>query len=78
MRVYEVATFYTMFNRQPVGKYLVQVCATTPCMLRGAESLTEAAEKKLGEYCCFEKENISRTFRFSVFFLLFEKKRLSN
>uniref|UniRef100_A0A0M3HXB1 NADH dehydrogenase [ubiquinone] flavoprotein 2, mitochondrial n=1 Tax=Ascaris lumbricoides TaxID=6252 RepID=A0A0M3HXB1_ASCLU len=48
MRVYEVATFYTMFNRQPVGKYLVQVCATTPCMLRGAESLTEAAEKKLG------------------------------
>uniref|UniRef100_F1KYX1 NADH dehydrogenase ubiquinone flavoprotein 2 n=1 Tax=Ascaris suum TaxID=6253 RepID=F1KYX1_ASCSU len=48
MRVYEVATFYTMFNRQPVGKYLIQVCATTPCMLRGAESLTEAAEKKLG------------------------------
>ncbi|VDM46658.1 unnamed protein product [Toxocara canis] len=50
MRVYEVATFYTMFNRQPVGKYFVQVCATTPCMLRGAESLTEAAEKKLGEF----------------------------
>lgn len=37
MRVYEVATFYTMFNRQPVGKYFVQVCTTTPCMLRGAE-----------------------------------------
>jgi len=48
MRVYEVATFYTMFNRQPVGKYLVQVCATTPCMLRGAESITEACCKKLG------------------------------
>jgi len=48
MRVYEVATFYSMYNRQPVGKYLLQVCATTPCMLRGAESITEAIEKKLG------------------------------
>ncbi|VDK43213.1 unnamed protein product [Anisakis simplex] len=48
MRVYEVATFYTMFNRQPVGKYFIQVCATTPCMLRGAESITEAIQKKLG------------------------------
>lgn len=37
MRVYEVATFYTMFNRAPVGKYFVQVCTTTPCQLRGAE-----------------------------------------
>ncbi|KAI6205364.1 hypothetical protein M3Y94_00783700 [Aphelenchoides besseyi] len=48
MRVYEVATFYTMFNREPVGKYLVQVCATTPCMLRGAETITEVISKKLG------------------------------
>jgi NADH dehydrogenase (ubiquinone) flavoprotein 2 len=48
MRVYEVATFYTMFNREPVGKYFLQVCATTPCMLRGAESITEAITKKLG------------------------------
>ncbi|KAL6738542.1 hypothetical protein Aduo_012082 [Ancylostoma duodenale] len=48
MRAYEVATFYTMFNRQPVGKYFLQVCATTPCMLRGAETLTETIEKKLG------------------------------
>ncbi|KAI1724525.1 thioredoxin-like [2Fe-2S] ferredoxin domain-containing protein [Ditylenchus destructor] len=47
MRVYEVATFYTMYNRQPVGKYFLQVCATTPCMLRGAESITEAISKKL-------------------------------
>ncbi|KAG9508375.1 putative NADH dehydrogenase [ubiquinone] flavoprotein 2, mitochondrial, partial [Fragariocoptes setiger] len=39
MRVYEVATFYTMFNRQPVGKYFVQVCTTTPCMLRGADEV---------------------------------------
>lgn len=50
MRVYEVATFYTMFNRQPVGKYFLQVCATTPCMLRGAETITETIEKKLGMY----------------------------
>ncbi|CAJ0578585.1 unnamed protein product, partial [Mesorhabditis spiculigera] len=48
MRAYEVATFYTMFNRQPVGKYFLQVCATTPCMLRGAETITSAIEKKLG------------------------------
>ncbi|CAJ0587482.1 unnamed protein product, partial [Mesorhabditis spiculigera] len=48
MRVYEVATFYTMFNRQPVGKHFLQVCATTPCMLRGAESITACIEKKLG------------------------------
>ncbi|CAJ0602218.1 unnamed protein product [Cylicocyclus nassatus] len=48
MRAYEVATFYTMFNRQPVGKYFLQVCATTPCMLRGAETITETIEKTLG------------------------------
>ena len=35
MRIYEVATFYTMFNLAPVGRYHVQVCGTTPCMLRG-------------------------------------------
>ena len=35
MQVYEVASFYTMFNRQRVGKYHLQVCGTTPCMLRG-------------------------------------------
>ncbi len=39
MRVYEVATFYTMFNLQPVGEYFVQLCGTTPCALRGAEAL---------------------------------------
>lgn len=38
MRVYEVATFYTMFNREPVGDYFVQVCTTTPCMLGGCGS----------------------------------------
>ncbi|XP_067119875.1 probable NADH dehydrogenase [ubiquinone] flavoprotein 2, mitochondrial [Centruroides vittatus] len=48
MRVYEVATFYTMFNRNPVGKYHVQVCTTTPCMLRGAEEVLECVKNKLG------------------------------
>ncbi|KAH7641710.1 nadh dehydrogenase [Dermatophagoides farinae] len=47
MRVYEVATFYTMFNRTPVGKYHVQVCTTTPCMLRGSEEILEACK----EFC---------------------------
>ena len=40
MQVYEVASFYTMFNRTKVGKYHLQVCGTTPCMLRGVSSLT--------------------------------------
>jgi len=48
IRVYEVASFYTMFNLQPVGKYLIQVCRTTPCWLRGSDGLTEACKKKLG------------------------------
>lgn len=39
MRVYEVATFYTMFNRAPVGKHFVQVCTTTPCQLRGSDEI---------------------------------------
>lgn len=42
IRVYEVASFYTMFNKQPVGKYLVQVCRTTPCWLRGSDQVTQA------------------------------------
>lgn len=48
IRVYEVATFYTMFNLKPVGKNFIQVCRTTPCWLRGADQLTEACKKKLG------------------------------
>ena len=42
MRAYEVATFYTMFNLRPVGRYHVQVCGTTPCMLRGSDDVLEA------------------------------------
>ena len=48
IRVYEVATFYTMFHLQPVGKYHLQVCRTTPCWLRGADQMTETCKKKLG------------------------------
>ena len=48
IRVYEVATFYTMFNLKPVGRYHLQVCRTTPCWLRGADELTKTCERKLG------------------------------
>ncbi|PVV02900.1 hypothetical protein BB560_002638 [Smittium megazygosporum] len=48
MRVYEVATFYTMFNRDPVGKYFLQVCGTTPCQLCGSDKIFETVEKHLG------------------------------
>jgi NADH dehydrogenase (ubiquinone) flavoprotein 2 len=48
IRVYEVATFYTMFNLKPVGRYHLQVCRTTPCWLRGADDLTETCKRKLG------------------------------
>ena len=48
IRVYEVATFYTMFNLNPVGRYLLQACTTTPCWLRGSDAVVGACEKKLG------------------------------
>jgi NADH dehydrogenase (ubiquinone) flavoprotein 2 len=50
MRVYEVASFYTMFNREPVGKYFLQLCTTTPCMLGGCGStkILETMQKHLG------------------------------
>ena len=48
IKVLEVATFYSMFNLAPVGKYLVQICGTTPCWLRGSDKITEACKKKLG------------------------------
>ncbi len=46
MRVYEVATFYTMYNLAPVGRYHVQVCGTTPCMLRGSDDVLAACKNK--------------------------------
>ncbi len=48
IRVYEVATFYTMFNLRPVGRHFFQICTTTPCWLRGSEAVVEACRKKLG------------------------------
>jgi len=48
IRVYEVATFYTMFNLRPVGKYLLQACTTTPCWLRGSDEVVAVCERKLG------------------------------
>ena len=47
IKVYEVATFYSMYNLSPVGKYFVQVCTTTPCMIRGAYKLVEACKEKI-------------------------------
>ena len=49
IKVYEVATFYTMYNLNPVGKYFIQVCTTTPCMIRGANKLVEACKEKISE-----------------------------
>src|SRR5262249_19727493 len=47
IRVYEVATFYTMFNLQPVGRYLLQACTTTPCWRRGWNEGLRAGQQKL-------------------------------
>ena len=48
IRAYEVATFYSMFNLKPVGKYFIQVCRTTPCWLCGSDNLTQLCRDKLG------------------------------
>ncbi len=48
IRVYEVATFYSMFNLQPVGKHLVQICTTTPCWLAGSDAVVKACRDRLG------------------------------
>ena len=49
IRALEVATFYTMFNLSPVGKFHVQLCGTTPCRLRGADDLEKICRKRIGE-----------------------------
>ncbi|MBI4723732.1 MAG: NADH-quinone oxidoreductase subunit NuoE [Rhodomicrobium sp.] len=48
IRVYEIATFYTMFNLSPVGRHHIQLCGTTPCMLRGANELKKVCERMIG------------------------------
>ena len=47
IKVYEVATFYTMYNLSPVGKYFFQICTTTPCMIRGAYDIVKACKEKI-------------------------------
>jgi NADH-quinone oxidoreductase subunit E len=49
IRVLEIATFYTMFNLEPVGRFHVQLCGTTPCMLRGAEALKKVCHDRIGD-----------------------------
>ncbi len=49
IKVYEVATFYSMYNLAPVGNYFFQVCTTTPCMIRGAYNLVEVCKKKISK-----------------------------
>ena len=49
IKVYEVVTFYSMFNLSPVGKYFVQVCTTTPCMIRGAKKIIDKCKKHISE-----------------------------
>jgi NADH-quinone oxidoreductase E subunit len=49
IKVYEVVTFYSMFNLSPVGKYFVQVCTTTPCMIRGSKKLTDICKKYISQ-----------------------------
>ena len=49
IKVYEVATFYSMYNLSPVGEYFIQVCTTTPCMIRGAYKLVDACKEMISE-----------------------------
>ena len=49
IKVYEVATFYSMYNLSPVGNYFIQICTTTPCMIRGAYKLVEACKEKISK-----------------------------
>ena len=49
IQVYEVSTFYSIFNLSPVGKYFVQVCTTTPCMIRGSKKIIDVCKKHISE-----------------------------
>jgi NADH-quinone oxidoreductase subunit E len=58
IRVLEIATFYSMFNLSPVGKYHIQLCGTTPCMLCGAESLKKVLNKEIGVVGSLTKDKL--------------------
>jgi len=60
IRVYEIVTFYTMFNLAPIGRHYVQVCGTTPCMLRGSEDIMATCRKRIGP-----KDTVSKDGLFS-------------
>ena len=62
IKVLELATFYSMYNLSPVGKYHIEVCTTTPCMLRGSDSMLNLCKKKLG----IELGEVSKDKNFSL------------
>jgi len=62
IEVYEVATFYSMYNMKPVGRFLLEVCHTGPCAIRGAEKLIETLKKKLG----VEEDEVTSDGLFSI------------
>jgi NADH-quinone oxidoreductase E subunit len=62
MHIYEVASFYSMYNLEPTGKYLIQICGTTPCMLRGSKNITKSIKKHL-------KIDINETTKDKIFTL---------
>ena len=49
IKVWEIVTFYTMYNTQPVGKNFVQVCTTTPCLIRGADKIVKLCKDKISQ-----------------------------
>ena len=61
IKVYEVATFYSMYNLSPVGKFFFQICTTTPCMIRGAYKLVDVCKKKISN----EESNVSKDGKLS-------------
>tara|TARA_Y100001935_G_C17156052_1_gene432859 strand:+ start:207 stop:815 length:609 start_codon:yes stop_codon:yes gene_type:complete len=61
IKVYEVATFYSMYNLAPVGDYFFQICTTTPCMIRGAYKLVDVCKKKISQ----NESEISKNGKFS-------------
>lgn len=62
IKVYEVATFYTMFNREKVGKYFIQLCGTTPCMINGSEEI----KKTIEEHCGMKEGTTSKDGLFTL------------
>jgi len=62
IKIYEITTFYSMFNLSPVGKYFVQVCTTTPCMIRGAKKITDQCKKHISQNQLELSENKIRSW----------------